>query len=88
MSGSLITVIIKGVLIFTFARFNFAAFYRKRPVICNIVDIGLECWNLALSASFILMRSVKLILITITYLGRIDRHLLDEDVGSMGSKSK
>jgi len=82
--GVIITLLVKVLLTTFLAKKYFSAFYRKRPVICNLINIAFECWHLALTAGFILARAVKIILIAILFLGRFDRPFLSEGVGTIG----
>lgn len=44
----------------------------------------LECWNIGLSSGIMLVRAIKLVLITVCYLGRLDTPLLADGVGLIG----
>ena len=59
-------------------------FYRKRPLFANISGLCFECWHLALTSSYIVVRCVKLILIVIGYIGRFDTPVLNQGVGEFG----
>jgi hypothetical protein len=72
-------------IVLCFLRRQFrAAFYRTQPLKENIMNVMLECWNLGLSSGYMLIRTIKLLLITACYLGRIDTPLLANGVGFIG----
>jgi hypothetical protein len=65
-----------------FCRHNYyRAFYRKDPAPANISILAFEWANFALSAGFIFVRLVKLLIIAGFAIGRIDRPFLAEGVG-------
>jgi len=82
--GIIATLLFKVIMTVALAKFNFAAFYRKNPVVCNLVTVAFECWNLALTVGFVLARATKLILISIVFIGRFDKPVLAEGVGMLG----
>lgn len=59
----------------------FAGFYRTNTGRANLISLVLEAWSLSLSFGFILARTIKLILISIFYIGRNDTPLLAPGVG-------
>lgn len=73
-----------NVLIDVFCRYNFVGFYRKRPLVANISSLCFECWHLALTSSYIILRVVKLFIIIIVYVGRFDTPVLAQGVGEIG----
>lgn len=81
--GVVITIVIKIVATKIFVEYNFAAFFRKRPLLCNCAMIGFECWNLAITSSYILARAAKLIVASIIYVGRFDTPILADGVGDV-----
>ena len=66
------------------AKRNFAGFYRKNPFLANITSVAYECWHLAIMGSFALIRAVKLVVVIILYLGRLDRPILADGIGDFG----
>ena len=60
------------------------AFYRIQPLYANISYLCFECWSLALTSSYIVVRGVKLILVVIGYIGRYDTPVLNDGVGQIG----
>lgn len=82
--GFLITYSIKVGVLLVLRRYLFRAFFRERAALANFVSLALECWNLALTSGFMLVRSSKLLLVTAFYLGRIDTPVLAPGVGVVG----
>lgn len=62
----------------------FSALYRKKPGAANIMFTVLEVWNIALTLGFVFIRAVKLVLISILYIARIDTPFLATGVGRFG----
>jgi hypothetical protein len=62
----------------------FAALYRKKPGAANVMFTVLEVWNIALTLGFVFIRSIKLILVSILYIARIDTPFLATGVGRFG----
>ena len=65
--------------------FYAGGYYRRRPAAGNIMNVILECWSLGLSAGTMTARTVKLLVVTFFYLGRIDTPMLAPGVGQIGS---
>lgn len=61
-----------------------SSFYRVRPGAANIGILALEWGNFAISAGYILARSIKLLLAAMTFIGRIDTPFLAHNVGRIG----
>jgi len=80
LSGVVITVTIKLILLRIFSHYNFRGFYRKYPLAHNIVTIGLECWHIQLSIVAIATRFVKCLVVIVINLGRLDRPILMDDI--------
>lgn len=83
-AGVTATLILKVILSFFLNNYGFTGFYRKRPLLANISSLCFECWHLALTSSYIIMRIVKLFIIIIIYIGRIDTPVLGQGVGEIG----
>lgn len=62
----------------------FSAFFRKKPGAANVMFTVLEVWNIALTLGFVFIRSIKLILISVLYIARIDTPFLARGVGRFG----
>jgi hypothetical protein len=62
----------------------FSAFFRKKPGAANVMFTVLEVWNIALTLGFIFIRSIKLIVISVLYIARIDTPFLAPGVGRFG----
>jgi hypothetical protein len=67
--GIMVTLIPKIVGILIFRGYAFAGFYRKKVAFANVVFLLLECWNVAITVGFLLIRSILLFLLAIFYIG-------------------
>jgi hypothetical protein len=65
-------------------RSYYAAFYRKKPAHANYMSVVLECWNIALTSGYMLVRTGYLIIASAMYIGRIDRPFLSEEAATFG----
>jgi hypothetical protein len=79
--GISITILLKMLILSCLRTRLYAGLYRRRPAAANLSRLVLECWNLGLSSGYIMIRSAKLILFTILYLGRIDTPFLAPGIG-------
>jgi hypothetical protein len=79
--GYVITLLLKLLILQILRKSWYGAFYRRKPAAVNILNIILECWSLGLSSGYIVARVVKLLLVAIFYIGRIDTPLLAPGVG-------
>ena len=59
----------------------FQSFYRRRPAAANIYFLALEWANFALTAGFVFVRLVKLLIVAGLSVGRIDTPFLAKGVG-------
>lgn len=69
--GILVTLIPKIIGILVFRGYAFAGFYRKKVAFANVVFLLLECWNVAITIGFLLLRTVFLFLLAIFYIGKL-----------------
>jgi hypothetical protein len=79
--GFLITLLLKLLILQILRKSWYGAFYRRKPAAVNIMNIVLECWSLGLSSGYIIGRIVKLLLVALFYIGRIDTPMLAPGVG-------
>jgi hypothetical protein len=79
--GVLVITLIRIALICFCRKSYYRAFYRKSPAAANISILALEWANFALSAGFIFVRMIKLLIVAGFAVGRIDRPFLAEGVG-------
>lgn len=79
----IVTLIRVGIFCIGRSRY-FRAFYRTKPAAANIFFLAMEWANFALSAGFIFVRMIKLLLVTSLSLGRIDSRFLAKGVGEIG----
>lgn len=63
---------------------HYKAFYRSSPLRANVINVFLECYGFAISFWFIMVRTVKIVLIGALYLGRVDTPLFSPGVGIFG----
>lgn len=84
--GVIITILLKMIIVISFSRSHFAGFYRKRnPAVGNIINLLLECWNIGVTTGYVLVRVIKILIITFIYIGRFDTELLSRDANKMGN---
>ena len=84
ITGALIAMIVASIIRITtmcvFSRHFYKGFYRaKQPALVNIVNLALECWDLGLTAGFVFLRSFKIALTSIIFIGRFDIPLLSDE---------
>lgn len=78
--GIFVTLIPKIAGILVFRGYAFAGYYRKKVAAANFVFVLFECWNIAITAGFLMVRTALLFLFAIFYIGRIDTPFLDNEV--------
>jgi hypothetical protein len=78
--GIFVTLIPKIAGILIFRGYSFAGYYRKKVAFANVIFVLFECWNIAITAGFLLVRTAILFLLAIFYIGRIDTPFLAEEV--------
>ena len=82
----LFTAILLKVLILRYLRASgYGGFYRRRPAAANFENLILECWNLGLTTGYVMGRVLKLILLSIFYIGRVDTNFFANNVGWLGT---
>jgi len=84
--GNIFIWLILFCILFCLRRSWYSAFYRRQPARANCLNMFLACWSLSLSPGIILVRSLKLLVIGIFYMGRIDSPLLAPGVGVFWGK--
>jgi hypothetical protein len=82
--GLLVVTLIRQIAVRCCRRAYYRGFYRKKPAAANLSLLALEWANFALSAGFIFMRMVKLLLVAGAFIGRIDSPFLAPGVGEIG----
>jgi hypothetical protein len=78
--GIFVTVLPKIIGIVRFRAYSFGGYYRKKVAIVNIVYLLFECWNIAITVGFLMLRAIFLFLLAIFYIGRIDTPFLADEV--------
>ena len=66
---------------------HFIFVLRKRPVLANFSNACFECWHLAITSGYVLVRMFKIPGIVLIYLGRFDQNILVPGVGEIRMKS-
>jgi hypothetical protein len=56
-------------------------FVRNKPAASNIALLLFETWNMGNALGYVLMRSVRVLVIAVFYLGRLDKWVLADGVG-------
>ncbi|CAB9503446.1 expressed unknown protein [Seminavis robusta] len=74
--GIAATLLLKILVMLGLRRLLLAGFYRRNLAPANALFLVLECWNVALSAGFLVARTAIFVLCSIFYLGRIDTPFL------------
>jgi hypothetical protein len=82
--GFIIILVIRLTVLIMLRGAFFSAYYRRKPGAANIMFTVLEIWNIALTLGFVFIRSVKLVVISILYIARIDTPFLAPGVGRFG----
>jgi len=80
VTGVSITLTIKMVTVYLIEKYNYAAFYRKNPIVVNTTSVALECWHVFLAIPFVISRAAILIATSVLFIGRVDRTVLAEDI--------
>jgi hypothetical protein len=71
---------IKIVILNFLGKYNNAAFYRRRPVVVNIASVAFECYHFTLAIASVSTRFVKLLAMSLLFIGRVDRPILSDDL--------
>jgi hypothetical protein len=82
--GAIVTVLIRVVLMILCRRSFAKSLYRIRPGRANIFCLAMECMLFALNVLFTFVRLIKLVLLAILYVGRVDSRFLAPGVGKFG----
>jgi len=74
--GNLIAIGCKVLMLFAFQKQYMGGFYRKHPADANFIGLFFECWNLFLALGYSVFRAIKVLVIAILHVGRIDTPVL------------
>lgn len=78
-------VLIVKIVIMQIIRFShYKAFYRTKPLSANIINISMECYAIGISIWFMMVRTIKIVVVSALYLGRTDTPLFSPGVGIFG----
>lgn len=81
----LCVILVAKIFVMQVVRFtHYAAFYRKKPLSANVINICLECYSIGISIWFMMVRAIKIVIIAALYLGRTDTPLFASGVGIFG----
>lgn len=83
LAGIIVTLILRIALVMLISKAMFDGLYRKNPVLATLMTSVLEMWNIALSIGIIIGRALKLLLVTILYIGRIDALFLSPQANNL-----
>ena len=78
--GLAVTLTFKVLILFVLRRLIVSAFYRRQPLANNIMSLILEVWNVGITLGYMLVRTVKLLAITVFFIGRIGKPPVDYTV--------
>ncbi len=53
-------------------------------MVANISNLAFECWHIAITSGYVVIRIVKLMIIVVIFIGRFDRPLLAAGIGEIG----
>jgi hypothetical protein len=81
ITGFFLIIIIKTVVLMFLRNLHFKNFYRKKPASANLFFLVMEVWNVALSFGYIVVRIIKILLISLFFVARFDEQLLAPGVG-------
>ncbi|CAB9514932.1 expressed unknown protein [Seminavis robusta] len=84
LCGIVSVVIVRQAIVCSCRCTQYKSFYRKHPASANISILALEWGSFALSAAWVIVRSVKLLLASATFIGRVDTPFLAHNVGRIG----
>lgn len=77
--GIALTVLLKWLVLIGFRRVNQQGYYRRYVALNNVVNIILESWNLALTGSYMVIRSLCFLVAATMFIGRVDVPFLSQD---------
>lgn len=81
----LVTIILIRLGFMFYGRFRyFKSFYRKKPGAANVYFLAMEWANFALTAGFVFVRLIKILIVAGLSVGRIDTRFLAQGVGELG----
>ena len=82
--GITITLLVKQVTMILIRKVVFVGLFRKDPAASNLTMLVLESWSLGLTVWTVMVRLIKLIVVSAFYCGRIDTPLFARGVGEIG----
>jgi hypothetical protein len=85
IAGFALISVIKILVLFLLRNLFFKNFYRKKPAAANLFFLVMEVWNVALSVGYIIVRVIKIIMISLFYIARFDEPFLAPGVGRIGA---
>ncbi|KAL9190376.1 hypothetical protein ACHAXT_007587 [Thalassiosira profunda] len=82
--GIIITMLLKWIALIGFRRKCARAYYRRSVALTNLVGVILESWNLGLTTSYMIFRSIKLLAAATLFIGRVDVPFLSDHACFVG----
>ena len=82
--GILVIILIRLGILLTCRCIMYKTFYRQKPGAANLSLLSLEWANFFLSAGYVFMRMIKLLVVAGTSIGRIDTPFLAPGIGRVG----
>jgi len=84
VSGIAFSIGLKKVLVMILGKRNTRGFYTSNPLITNVFGVALECWEIALTGLVMFVRTVKIIVAAVLFIGRIDIPFLADGADTLG----
>ena len=84
IAGFLATLLIKLIVLLSLRKLFFSGFYRNNPLASNLWFLFFEVWNVGLSLLFVIIRAIKIVIVSVFFLARVDTPLFAPRVGQVG----
>jgi hypothetical protein len=82
--GICITIMLTMIVFNVLNRLTQSGYYRRYPILSNVVNVIFESWNLALGIGYMTVRGLYLLLAATIFIGRVDVPCLSEDASFVG----
>jgi hypothetical protein len=84
VAGIAFSIGLKMILVIILGKRNTKGFYTSNPIITHFFGIALECWSIALTSLSMLVRTIKIIVAAVLFIGRIDIPFLADGADKLG----
>merc|ERR1712194_9733 len=84
VSGIAFSLGVKAVLVMALGKRNTKGFYTSNPIVTHLFGVALECWNIALTSLVMFVRTFKIIVAAVLFIGRIDIPFLADGADKIG----